>query len=370
MELFFDLVYVFAVTQVSGYLGHHLSVRGALETLVLFVAVWWAWNYTTWATNWVDPQRAPVALMMLCLMVLSLLMADAIPSAFAAKGLLFAGSYVALQVLRSAFMVLAFQGQTMGRNYAQLLSWSAIAGVGWIVGAVLHGDARLVVWIAALLVDLAAPIHGFWLPGLGDTPMEDWSLAGAHLAERMQLVLMIALGESILRVGATFAETPTTAATVAAFLAGFAGTAALWAVYFLRHAGAAASAIASARDAARVGRAGYAYAHALMVGGTIVLAVAIELTIAHPSAPLSTADAAVMLAGPTIFLAGNALFLHSVTGSAARIPLGGIAAIALLGPVALADNRLALGGAATIVLLILAGLVLRAPQQRHRRASR
>jgi low temperature requirement protein LtrA len=106
-----------------------------------------------------------------------------------------------------------------------------------------------------------------------------------------------------------------------------------------------------------------------MVGGAIVLAVAIELTIAHPSAPLSTADAAVMLAGPTIFLAGNALFLHSVTGSAARIPLGGIAAIALLGPVALADNRLALGGAATIVLLILAGLVLRAPQQRHRRAS-
>jgi low temperature requirement protein LtrA len=219
MELFFDLVYVFAITQVSGYLGHHLSARGALETMVLFLAVWWAWNYTAWATNWIDPQRGPVAVLLLVLMALSLIMAAAIPSAFGHRGVAFAVAYVALQLVRSAFVLAAFWGQRMGRNYAQLLTWSAIAGVGWVAGAVVHGDARLVIWIGALLLDLGAPMHGFWLPRMAGTPMGDWSLAGGHLAERMQLVLMIALGESILRVGATFSEVPASVAAVAAFLA-------------------------------------------------------------------------------------------------------------------------------------------------------
>jgi low temperature requirement protein LtrA len=187
MELFFDLVYVFAITQVSAYLGEHLSARGMLETLILFLAVWWAWNYTAWATNWIDPRRGPVTILMLLLIALSLIMAAAMPSAFGDRAPAFALSYVAIQVVRSAFMVAAFRGQRMGRNYAQLLAWSAIAGVGWIAGAFLDGDAQLLVWIAALAVDLAAPIHGFRLPRLGATPMEDWSLAGAHLAERMPL---------------------------------------------------------------------------------------------------------------------------------------------------------------------------------------
>jgi low temperature requirement protein LtrA len=125
-------------------------------------------------------------------------------------------------------MVYAFRGQRMARNYPQLLAWSCMAGVLWLAGAFVHGDERLGVGIAAVIVDVGAPLHGFALPALGRTPMSDWPLAGGHLAERNRLVLLIALGESILAVGATFAGMDWTASTAAAFAVGFIATAALW----------------------------------------------------------------------------------------------------------------------------------------------
>ena len=296
-ELFFDLVYVFAVTQLSHYLLEHLTVRGALETLVLFLAVWWAWNYTTWALNWAHPGRAPVRALLLLLMLISLIMSTAIPEAFAGRAVQFAAAYVALQLVRSAFMVVAFRGQRMGRNYAQLLAWSAIAGVLWLAGAFADGDARLVVWIAALAVDLGAPMHGFRLPRVGSTPMRDWSLAGDHLAERFQLVVLIALGESLLALGLTFSERDATASVVAAFVVGFVAAAALWWIYFVGYAEAGARTVARAEDPTALARAGYAYAHAIMVAGVIVFAVGVEEAIAHPSGETSVKTALVMLGG-------------------------------------------------------------------------
>jgi low temperature requirement protein LtrA len=354
MELFFDLVYVFAVTQLSHHLLAHLTVRGTVETLVLFLAVWWAWNYTAWATNWIDPDQPVVRGLMVVLMLLSLVMSAAIPDAFGARALSFAAAYVALQVVRSAFMVGAFWGQRMGRNYVQLLTWSGIAGVAWVAGAFVPGDGRLLLWIVALGLDYAAPLHGFALPGLGRTPMRDWTLAGGHLAERNQQVVLIALGESILAVGATFSALPTSAAVAAAFVVGFVGNVALWWVYFVRHAEEGARAIARAPDPARVGRAGYAYAHGMMVGGVIVVAVAIDLTLAHPTGPLSTAAAAVILGGPALYLAGNALFNYALAGQVPWSRLLGIGLLALLVPLALVAAPLALSAAATLVIVALA----------------
>jgi low temperature requirement protein LtrA len=178
-ELFFDLVYVFAITQLSHTLHAHLDGRGALETLILLFAVWWAWNYTAWALNWIDPDHAVVWVLVLALMLITLVMAAAIPDAFRGRGLAFAAAYVGLQVLRSGFMVFAFRGQRMARNYLQLLTWSCIAGGFWLCGAFVHGDVRVGVWIAAVVVDYAAPLHGFALPGLGRTPMREWPLAAA-----------------------------------------------------------------------------------------------------------------------------------------------------------------------------------------------
>jgi low temperature requirement protein LtrA len=354
MELFFDLVYVFAVTQLSHHLLEHLTVRGAVETLVLFLAVWWAWNYTAWATNWIDPDHPAVRGLLVVLMLISLVMSVKIPRAFGEEGLGFATAYVALQMVRSAFMVVAFRGQSMGRNYAQLLAWSGIAGIAWVAGAFMQGDGRLLLWIVALVLDYGAPLHGFALPGAGRTPLRDWTLAGGHLAERNQLVVLIALGESILALGATFGALRADVAVVAAFVVGFAGTVSLWWVYFVRHAEEGAQAIAHAPDPARMGRAGYAYAHGIMVGGVIVVAVAIDLTIAHPTGTTSSAAAAVILGGPAIYLAGNALFNYSLTGRTPWSRLIGIGVLALLVPLALAAEPLALSAAATLVTLTLA----------------
>ncbi len=356
MELFFDLVYVFAFTQLSDHLFGHLTARGAAETLVLFLAVWWAWNYTAWATNWIDPDRTPVAVVLLALMAISLVMSAAIPRAFGDRAGVFAGAYVALQVLRSAFMVWALRGQTMARNYAQLLAWSAIAGLAWIGGAFAHGDTRLWIWIAALALDLGAPMHGFRLPGVRATPIEAWTLAGAHLAERMQLVVMIALGESVLRVGATVSELPRIgAAGLIAASVGFIGTAALWAAYFIGHAELGARAItASPQQSARVGRGGYAYPHALMVAGVIVIAVAIRKTIEDPNGSVSTAVAWTMLAGPGLYLAGLALFKSVALHRRPVPPLIGIAALGALSAVATFSSRLVLATCTAVVLVVLA----------------
>jgi low temperature requirement protein LtrA len=355
MELFFDLVYVFAITQLSHRLLDHLTGRGALETLVLFGAVWWAWNYTAWATNWIDPNHPRVRLLLIVLMLLGLLMSAAIPEAYAERGWTFAGAYVALQTLRSGFMVWAFGRDRMARNYAQLLAWSVIAGAFWLAGAAAHGDARLWLWIVALVVDVGAPMHGFALPRLGSTPMEDWTLSGGHLAERCQLVLLIAIGESVLAVGVTFSEAHASVSVVAAFVVGFVGTVALWWIYYVRHAEAAARAIAgAARDAARLGRAGYAYAHAVMVGGVIVVAVAIDRTIGHPGGTTVAATTVVVLGGPALYFAGNAVFKRTVSGMWPASRGLAIAALAVLAPFAHLVSPLALSAAAAAVSVTLA----------------
>src|ERR671937_67986 len=354
VELFVDLVYVVAVTQLSQHLLHHLTARGALETLVLFLAVWWAWNYTAWATNWIDPESPAVRVLLLALMLISLVMSAMIPKAFGDEEVGFANAYGAIQAVRSAFMVYALRGRRMARNYAQLLAWSCIAGVAWIVGAFLHGDARLLTWILALALDYGAPLHGFALPGVGRTPTRAWTLAGGHLAERNRLVVLIALGESILALGKSFSELHADAAIVTAFVAGFVLIASLWWVYFVRYAEEAALAISRSVDPTRMARAGYAYAHAIMVAGVIVVAVATERTMLHPYGDTSTATAAVILGGPTLYLGGNALFNFALAGETPRSRLVGIVLLAALAPLAAVVEPLVLSIAATIVVLALA----------------
>jgi low temperature requirement protein LtrA len=355
VELFFDLVYVFAVTQLSHLLLGHLTTRGALETAILLAAVWWAWNYTAWATNWIDPDHPLVRNLLIALMLTSLIMSAAIPDAFRARGVQFAVAYVALGVLRGGFMVYALRGTRMGRNYAQLTAWTSIAGAVWIAGAFVHGDGRIAVWLIALALDYAAPLHGFALPFAGRTPTADWTLAGSHLAERGQLVILIALGESLLAVGATFAAQPISLAVVAAFAVGFLLTVLLWSTYFARDAAAGARVVSTAADPTRVARTAYAYAHGVMVGGIIVVAVAIDLSVAHPSGGVTrTATAATILGGAGLYLAGSALFNWSLSGAPPTSRLTGIAVLALLSPLALVASPLALLSAATAVVLALA----------------
>jgi len=358
MELFFDLVYVFTIIQLSSHLFADLSWNGAFETGVMFLAVWWAWNYTAWATGWINPDRAPVVALMAVLMVLALVMAASIDGAFGSRGETFAFAYVAMQVLRAGFVVWAFGGvkDVMGRNYAQLLAWSAIAGAIWIAGAFVHShDLRLEIWVAAAVVDIAAPMHGFWLPGVASTPINDWTLAGGHLAERCQLVLMIAFGESVLRLGESFADTHESVAVVIAFVLGFVLTFALWAIYFLHHAPQGAETMeTSVEDAARMGRGAYAYAHAIMVAAVIVIAVAVHYAIEGPSHHAGGAFAAICLGGPALFLVGITLSKHWLGHGRVLPGVCGVIALALVGGLASFSHRIEELIVATAVALALA----------------
>jgi low temperature requirement protein LtrA len=354
-ELFFDLVYVFAVTQLSHLLLEHLSVRGALQTLLLLLAVWWAWIYTAWLTNWLDPERRAVRLMLLTLMLLSMIMAASLPEAFHERGLLFAATYAAMQVGRSLFAVVAMAPQPqLRRVFERIVCWSAAAGALWLVGGLLPYGAREVLWVAAVLVDYAGPVVGYVTPGLGRSGPRDWTITGAHLAERCQLFLIIALGESILVTGATFGQLPFSAATIAALGVAFLGSVAFWWLYFDRAAEDSSTVIARADEPGRLGRSAYTYFHLPMVAGIIVAAVGDELVIAHPGGHTDAALAAVVLGGPALFLAGHVLFKRSVFGLMSWHRLAAIAVLASLAPVSLVIPPLDLSAAATLVLWAIA----------------
>ena len=228
-ELFFDLVYVFAVTQVSHHLLDDISWATAAETTFMLVALYWAWNYTTWMTNWFDPDTAPVRLVLVFVMAASLLMAVAIPEGFGEYALLFACGYSGLQIGRNAFVVAVTPRGRFNQNFRQILAWSVVSAPLWVAGGIVDAEAlRWVLWLAALGLDLAGPLAAYWVPGAGTTPMSQWQIEGAHFGERFQLFVIIALGESIVLAGATASDTGLSVDVVAALMLALLSSTALW----------------------------------------------------------------------------------------------------------------------------------------------
>jgi len=157
IELFFDLVFVYAVTQLSHALLHGLNLLGALQVLLLFLAVWWVWVFTSWVTNWLDPDRPVVRLALLTLMLAALLLSIALPEAFGTRGLLFAGTYVFMQVGRTLFMLWALGDAAPAntRNFQRILVWLVLSGALWLAGGWLDGQMRWLLWVAALALEYA-----------------------------------------------------------------------------------------------------------------------------------------------------------------------------------------------------------------------
>ncbi|MDD2051420.1 low temperature requirement protein A [Pseudomonas putida] len=365
IELFFDLVFVFAVTQLSHSLLAHLSLAGALQATLLLVAVWWVWIFTSWVTNWLDPERTPVRLGLFVLMLAGLLLSVSIPKAFTERGLLFAGAYVFMQVGRTLFALWAVrtESRSLSRNFLRILVWMLFSGLFWIGGALLEGPQRLACWTLALVIELVSPSLFFWVPGLGRSTLADWNVEGNHMAERCGLFVIIALGESLLVTGATFAELPFSAEGLAAFLVAVLGSIALWWIYFDTGAERAHHRIAQASDPGRQARLAYTYLHVLIIAGVIVSAVADELVLVHPG-HASTAGIAAIIGGPLLYLLGNALFKW-VTSERILPPLSHLIGLALLlGLWPLAQSQvfsaLALGTLTTAVLLLVAAWETRA----------
>jgi low temperature requirement protein LtrA len=355
-ELFFDLVFVFAITQLSHGLLERLTLLGAVQTAILMFAVWWAWIDTAWMTNWLDPERAPVRMLLFALMLVGLVISASIPGAFGERGLAFAIAYAAFEIAPKFFMLWALKRHDAGnyRNFVRITVWRAAGAACWLAGGFLSPQARLAVWALALGIDTAAPLLGFWVPGLGRSSTADWTVEGGHLAERCALFIIIALGESVLITGATSAGLPATLINNAAFANAFIGSVAMWAVYFNIGAERGSQLIAHSDDPGRLARSGYTYLHVLMVAGIIVAAVGDELVLHHPAGHTDTKTAAVILGGPALFLLGNLLFKWL---SAPYAPLShtvGLVLLALLAPVSPALTPLALSAAASAVLILVA----------------
>ncbi len=369
VELFFDLVFVFAVTQLSHRLIEHPTALGAVETLLLLVATWWSWIYSAWVTNWLDPHRTRVRLLLFVLMATGLVVSMSIPGAFGERSLYFAAAYVTTEVVRSIFTMLAMRRHDRANflGFARILVWQSLAGIFWILGAFAEIDGQIRLWLAAMLISLLGPVLYFPVPGLGRSRAEDWGVDPHHLAERCGLFVILALGESILIMGVTFADLSWSAERLAGFAVALAGTVSLWWLYFNIGAVRAAREFAGSTIPGKVARLAYTYLHLPIVAGIIISAAAVEWVAAHPDGHVDNHVALAATGGPGLYLLGLAAFKRA-TG-AEYWPLSHLVGLGFLAALALAAPMLQpwqLAGAVVAVLIVTAIWETRSLRSLHR----
>jgi low temperature requirement protein LtrA len=386
VELFFDLVFVFAVTQLSHFLlsgpgsgahprtelvlsGHALT---AVLAALLLTMVWLLWSYTTWVTNWLDPALIPVRLMLLVLAAISLVSSAALPTAFGRYGLIVGAAYLVIQVGRSAFTVVVIGDPVLRKNFQRILAWCVVSGSLALAGGLAHGDARILLWAGAVAIDLLGGAAGFYTPGLGKSRTAEWTIEGGHFAERCQGFILIAIGESIVVIGASLASRleagSLTGADISAFVIAVVGSVAFWWVYFDRTAQDAADVIARSQDPGRIGRTAYHLIHPIMVAGIIVAAAAdaaaAEVAASHGGSGHASAwDALLILGGPALFLLGHAAFKAAIWRRISWHRLAAIAALGLFGLLTPHISALVLAacGAAAVVAVAVADHFSRPP---------
>jgi len=357
LELFFDLVFVLVITQLSQLLLTDLTPKGAAEMLFLLVAIWVAWVYTTWWTNTFDTDAVPVRLVVLVMMLAGVMMALAIPQAWGDRALLFALAYVGLHIVRNAFSVVAATRSDADHilhiGYLRLFIWSAFTGALWIAGAIAGGSVLVSMWIAALLLEVTSAYVGYWVPGLGRQQLGDWDIDPGHFAERFQLFIIIVLGESIVITGATAAALELTAARLTAVVVAVAMAATLWWLYFNAVAARSSQDLGAASDdQARLARDAYSYTHILLVLGIMLVAIGNELVIAHPFEALGRAELIVVVTGPVLYLSGHVAFARIMTGRVRWSNMSGAVLILGVGVTAAAAGVSGLW-TQTIILAIL-----------------
>lgn len=316
IELFFDLVFVFAVTQLSHLLISNFTLQGGAQALLLMLAVWWVWIFTSWVTNWLDPDKLAIRMLMLVLMTGGLLLSASLPQAFGSRGLAFALAYVFMQFGRTVFFLWAVRGESlpMRRNFQRIATWLGISAVLWLAGGLSDGSVRWTCWICALVIEWLGPSMGFYTPGLGRSTTNDWNVEGGHMAERCSLFIIIALGESVLVTGSTFAGLDWTAENIAAMALSFIGSLAMWWLYFDRIAERGARTMSHSADPGRLARLAYTYIHVVLVAGIIVGAVADEFVLAHPVGRAHEGTTLAVLGSAALYLLGNLLFKWAIFG--------------------------------------------------------
>ncbi|MBP2549338.1 low temperature requirement protein LtrA [Neorhizobium galegae] len=327
-ELFFDLIFVFSLIQLSHFIVTDFTPLGLLQGGMIALALWWLWNHTAWVMNWLDPEHGAVRAMLFGLMFFGLLLSAAIPHAFDEAGLMFAGAYIAMQLGRSLFAIYAFKevNPAVRRNFGRVSVWFALSGCLWLAGALSEEETRVILWLLALGVDYAAPELRFYVPGFGYSRTRDWDISGEHMAERCALFVLICLGESVLAIGRTFAEEEIGVLLMASFCGAFAATVLMWWIYFHFGQARASHEIETTDEPGEVALHVFTYGHMPVVAGIILTAVAAEHLLSHAPEAGDAQRSAVILGGPLLFLLGNLWVKRMTTG---RLPASHVAGIGL-----------------------------------------
>jgi low temperature requirement protein LtrA len=355
-ELFFDLVFVFAVTQISHTLLGYFTPLGVLQVTLLFLAVWWVWVYTFWITNWLNPEKTPVRLLLFALTLGGLVLSTSIPTAFDGRGLWFAVAYATMQVGKTVFLwVSTPPSRPLARMSAvRITAWLSMSAIFWIAGGFAWGESRLLLWAIALGIEYLSPAVRFWIPRYGASAVADWVIEGGHIAERCAGFIIIALGESIVVTGATFADLTWTTENVTAFVSAFVGSLAMWWIYFHKGAEAGSEQISRSSEPGRLARLAYTYLHMPIVAGIILSAVADELVLKHPSGHSDLRTVVSAIGGPLLFLVGTILFKHSIRGFLQLSHGAGIIALAGLAWFASDLSPLMLSILTTAIMIVIA----------------
>ncbi|MFI2663774.1 low temperature requirement protein A [Micromonospora carbonacea] len=361
LELFFDLVYVFALTRVSARAFGDLAAKtsgwssftGTGKTLLLLLALWSVWQGTSWTASRYDPYHFGLQTVVVTALVASMVMGVAIPRAFAESGLAFAAAYVVAQVTRPLLLLVALGQHEYRRLKLRMLITYLFLGAFWLAGAFLPTNPRVVLWAAALAGEYLASRFGWPVPGLDRSVLNRWQVIGEHLAERYQQFFLVALGETVLVAGLAYSGDPSGLARTAAFGTTIVISVLVWRIYFQRAGQILPEAVARAAQPALIGRS-VADTHLVMVIGLTVTAIGHELTIEHPSGQPAAAWIAMVVGGPVLFLIGRARFEYEVFGRVS--PSRWIAALALLAavPVLLRLATLVSAGAVAVALLAVA----------------
>lgn len=355
-ELFFDLVFVFGLIQLSNALAADFTSATIGEAFLLMLAIWWLWINTTWVTNLLEPDSLPVRYILFSLKFAGILMAIALPEAFGEHALAFAGVYTATQVGRSAFTWFAFRhaDEETAMTFLRITLWAAGSGTLWLAGAFWSFEARLVAWTAAVAIDYAGPLARYYVPGIGRAARETLILSGEHLAERCALFVIICLGETILTTGRNTVEHMDADLTFPVFCSAFVSTVAMWWIYFHRGQEVAAAKAEKASRPESVAHNLFTYGHLPIVTGIVLTAVGQDFSLSHAEESASLETASVVIGGPALFLCGN---IWVKLSAARRLPVSHVAGLVALGLLMAAFSFLptyALSLGATISLLVAA----------------
>ncbi|MFY1616480.1 low temperature requirement protein A [Micromonospora sp. WMMD736] len=375
LELFLDLVFVFALTRISLRLIHDFTegergvFAGLGQALVLFLALWAVWTLTVWSTSWLDPEAMIVQAVIVITMAGAMTMAVAVPDGFGARASLFAITLVTLQIGRVVYFHIAAHGRPDPQQTIRIMFWLGLSAPFWLVGGLVNdGDVRGWLWAVAVGLDYTGSYLGWPTPRLGAQRLGVRGIAAEHLAERYQQFLLIALGEAIFVIGLAFSGGSFHTAQTAAFVLALATTVLLWRIYFHLAGGTLDTAIGTSGDAARLATQ-MAFAHLAMIAGIVLTGVGMELYITEPFGHLPAAWLIAILGGPALFLAGRAALEYQVFDRVSRSRPVGLLALALLIPVTLPLPPLPAGGAAALVLLGVAAVDTRRSRHRPREAS-